>query len=441
MMRKKISEVRVAVNLKSLIEESKDGEWGQGEAFTDSVEMAVIRGTDFEQVRSGLSLDLPIRYIPKRIADRKALQPNDILFETAGGSKDRPTGRSVFLRESILFKLALPLTCASFSRFIRIDPTKANPEYIFWHLQYLYEAGYLLQYHTQHTGVARFQYTTFSENEPLFIPSYNTQRKIASILSAYDDLIENNTRRIQILEEMAQRLYREWFVNFRFPGHEQTKLVESELGLIPEGWGVSRLRDVCKKISYGYTASANSKSVGPKFLRITDIVPYLIDWDRVPYCEIPAEKLNKYKLEEGDIVIARTGATTGYAKRLNKRHPQSVFASYLVRIRVDQSLAKSNYIGIIVESNAYKDFIRANLSGAAQPQANAQVLTSFLILLPPQEIQSQFDSLVSALSDKREILQQKNLNLRQTRDLLLPKLISGEIDVEQLDVDTEEIAA
>jgi type I restriction enzyme, S subunit len=283
--------------------------------------------------------------------------------------------------------------------------------------------------------------TSIIRSIPITYPRLSIQHKIASILSAYDDLIENNTRRIQILEEMAQRLYREWFVNFRFPGHEQTKLVESELGLIPEGWGVSRLRDVCKKISYGYTASANSKSVGPKFLRITDIVPYLIDWDRVPYCEIPAEKLNKYKLEEGDIVIARTGATTGYAKRLNKRHPQSVFASYLVRIRVDQSLAKSNYIGIIVESNAYKDFIRANLSGAAQPQANAQVLTSFLILLPPQEIQSQFDSLVSALSDKREILQQKNLNLRQTRDLLLPKLISGEIDVEQLDVDTEEIAA
>ena len=64
------------------------------------------------------------------------------------------------------------------------------------------------------------------------------QQKIASILSAYDDLIENNTRRIQILEEMAQRIYHEWFVHFRFPGHENVKMVESELGMIPEGWEV-----------------------------------------------------------------------------------------------------------------------------------------------------------------------------------------------------------
>ena len=68
------------------------------------------------------------------------------------------------------------------------------------------------------------------------VPPLPTQRKIASILSAYDDLIENNTRRIAILEEMAQAIYREWFVNFRFPGHENVKLVDSPLGQIPEGW-------------------------------------------------------------------------------------------------------------------------------------------------------------------------------------------------------------
>ena len=73
---------------------------------------------------------------------------------------------------------------------------------------------------------------------PVRIPPHWAQEKIASILSAYDDLIENNTRRIKILEQMAQMLYREWFVNFRFPGHEKVKIVESELGLIPEGWTV-----------------------------------------------------------------------------------------------------------------------------------------------------------------------------------------------------------
>ena len=96
---------------------------------------------------------------------------------------------------------------------------------------------------------------------PVFIPQLPTQRKIAAILSAYDDLIENNTRRIAILEEMAQSLYREWFVHFRFPGHEKKRLVESELGLIPEGWEVVKLGDVIE-LAYGKALKADTRVVG-----------------------------------------------------------------------------------------------------------------------------------------------------------------------------------
>lgn len=78
---------------------------------------------------------------------------------------------------------------------------------------------------------------------PVQVPPLETQRKIASILFAYDDLIENNTRRIKILEEMAQAIYREWFVNFRFPGHEKVKMVDPPLGRVPAGWEVGRLDD------------------------------------------------------------------------------------------------------------------------------------------------------------------------------------------------------
>lgn len=279
------------------------------------------------------------------------------------------------------------------------------------------------------------------KNFNIRVPPIFTQQKIVNILSAYDRLIKNNTKRIKILEEMAQTLYREWFVNFRFPGCEQVKMVDSELGLIPEGWEFKSLRDICERVDYGYTAKANFKQVGLKFLRITDIVPYLINWNSVPYCEISSKDIHKFLLKEGDIVIARTGATAGYAKRLNKRHPDSIFASYLVRIRVNQQYANSYYIGLIVESDRYKEFIKANISGAAQPQANARVLTSLSVLVPPNKIQDNFKNLVSAFFDEREILQQKNVNLCKTRDLLLPKLISGEIDVENLDIESETTAA
>jgi type I restriction enzyme, S subunit len=175
------------------------------------------------------------------------------------------------------------------------------------------------------------------------LPQEDHQRRVAAILSGYDDLIENNTRRIQILEEMARLIYEEWFVRFRFPGHENVGMVESELGPIPEGWNSKSLKDVCCLVQYGYTASAKHEPTNSKFLRITDIVPPSIDWDTVPYCDVSEKVFEKYELVAGDIVIARTGATTGFAKRINKFHPAAIFASYLVRVRANADI--SNYLG------------------------------------------------------------------------------------------------
>jgi len=313
---------------------------------------------------------------------------------------------------------------------IIVDEQRFDPIYVFYLLRTITPKIQAISGGSG-AGKAILNKTSF-EDIDVEVHSRQIQRKIAAILSAYDDLIENNTRRIKILEEMAQMIYREWFVNFRFPGHEKVKMVDSPLGKIPEGWEVKPLKDICELVNYGYTTSAKPKVVGPKFLRITDIVPYLIDWDSVPYCEIAEKNLPKYKLDDGDIVIARTGATTGYAKRINKRHPESVFASYLVRIRICNELS-NHYIGLIVESDDYKRFIKTNLGGAAQPQANAQVLTSLPVLIPPRTLQDSFDQIVEDILDQRELLQAKNLNLRRTRDLLLPKLISGEVEVEEIE--------
>ena len=221
--------------LKDLIEVSKDGEWGKGEPSEDSVEMLCIRGTDFEDVRFGNTKLTPRRHIAKKAFERKALRPWDLIIEAAGGTKDQITGRTVLLRPNVFSDSELPLTCASFSRFIRLKTDLCDPEFMFWYLQYLYHAGFMHAYHTQHTGVARFQWTTFSEREPLALPSIRAQRRIANVLSSYDELIQNNQRRIGVLESMARNIYREWFVNFRFPGHEPRSLkltVSSSIGPI-----------------------------------------------------------------------------------------------------------------------------------------------------------------------------------------------------------------
>jgi len=264
-------------------------------------------------------------------------------------------------------------------------------------------------------------------------PSLKIQDRIVAVLRAYDDLIENNTRRIKILEEMAKLIYREWFVEFKAPGvklrkatAEQKKLTGKDV--FPEGWEVKQVKEICGEITYGFTASASRENNGPKFLRITDIVPSIIDWDLVPYCAINERDKQKYGVREGDIVVARTGATTGYAKRLNKRHPETVFASYLVRFRTAEKHL-SRMLGIAMESNDYKRFIHTNLGGAAQPQANAQVLGSYRIVLPTLEVRKQIDQSLEDLFDLKETLQLENSNLRLTRHLLLPKLVSGEVSV------------
>ena len=260
------------------------------------------------------------------------------------------------------------------------------------------------------------------------IPAISVQRRIAGILSAYDELIENSQRRIRILEAMSRALYREWFVHFRFPGHENVPLVASSLGNIPKGWEVKTIADLCESVSYGYTASASVGEVGPKFLRITDIVPDLIDWAGVPFCQIPKDKAPKYLLQPGDIVVARTGATTGYAKRMNELHPTTVFASYLVRARAKPGVS-NRMLGILMESTDYKEFITTNLGGAAQPQANAVVLTLMRLAAPPASLAKEFDRFAKPILDEAELLALTIQNLRCTRDLLLPRLLSGQVEL------------
>lgn len=156
--------------------------------------------------------------------------------------------------------------------------------------------------------------------------------------------------------------------------------------------------DICESVRYGYTASANEEEVGPRFLRITDIVPDSIDWDSVPFCEIDESDRERFGLKAGDIVVARTGATVGYAK-LIRDSTNAVFASYLVRYRVDEKQADPGFVGRLVESFIYKDFVKSRVGGAAQPNANAQVLGSFQFRLPLRREQERIADILSAYDD------------------------------------------
>src|ERR1700732_697313 len=116
-----------------------------------------------------------MRYIPRAIAERKALQPEDILIETAGGTKDQPTGRTVLLKRELFGLSEIRFTCASFSRFLRVKKDLVRPDYLFWFLQNLYHTGKMYPFHVQHTGVARFQYTQFAKSQIVPVPDLSKQ--------------------------------------------------------------------------------------------------------------------------------------------------------------------------------------------------------------------------------------------------------------------------
>lgn len=184
-------------------------------------------------------------------------------------------------------------------------------------------------------------------------------------------------------------------------------------------WREITLSDVSIAIDYGYTASANALPIGPKFLRITDIVPKMINWDEVPYCHISEKEKNKYKLEAGDIVIARTGASTGANYLIKKSDPNNlVFASYLIRFKINDKIAFPDFIGQLLSSNLWKNYVDGIIGGSAQPGANAKVLGSFPIFLPPLLEQRAIASVLSSLDDKINLLHRQNATLEAMAEAL-----------------------
>ncbi len=245
------------------------------------------------------------------------------------------------------------------------------------------------------------------ENLQLPIPHPDKQREIVKKYNVIQNRIALNQQLIQKLEETAQAIYREWFVEGIENNSEKIKL--SEL----------------VKTQYGYTESASSEIIGPKFLRITDIAQNHIDWANVPYCKITDSDFKKYRLKPGDIVVARTGATAGYGKRLHKHFPNCVFASFLVRL-IPNEIKWNLYLGLIVDSQSYRDFILSNAGGSAQPQANAILLTSYEIDKPDESKILEFNRIVEPIFDLIENYQLELQKLMELKALLLSRLATVE---------------
>ncbi|HOW28294.1 MAG TPA: restriction endonuclease subunit S [Elusimicrobiota bacterium] len=352
-----------------------------------------------------------IEHVPESLftpkLDKFILHDGDILVAMTGATAGK-VGR---LRTKIPMLLN--------QRVAKIVPTKANREYI-WSVVSSDKYQNLF-FHLADGAAQPNMSGSQIESVELLLPSPDGQIKIASILSAYDDLIENNTRRIKILEEMAQSIYREWFVKFRFPGHEKVRMVNSHLGKIPEGWDIKIAGDVFI-IKYG------------KMLPTTEILsdgPYPV-YGAGGVIGYHTECLMDQKVAlvtcrgNGSGTVWRTRAPSYVTNNSFTITPRDIIKEWAYYF-TEYALKNSNVMGV--------------KSGSAQPQITIEGISTVRILIPDKKVVEEFLALGGPINELIDMLYQKNATLSKSRDILLPRLISGELDVSKLDIEVSKNAA
>lgn len=283
------------------------------------------------------------------------------------------------------------------------------------------------------TGAAQPKLTKTSlQSLEIPCPPFDVQRRVATLLAAFDGIIEINQRRIELLEDLARSLYREWFIRFRFPGHAQTAFAESSLGRVPSGWDVRCLSDVVTT-QYGYTATASIDAVGPRFLRGMDINKRsFVDWSKVPYCVIDAVGHNKFRLEIGDVCVIRM-ADPGKVG-IVEVPIDAVFASYLVRLRSLEPRFPAYLLFSYLDSAEYQSWVSGSSTGSTRKSASAAVLTEPNVLVPPLEIAVMFDDRIRTIRGRMACLVEERATLAATLDLLLPRLVTGRLDISEINL-------
>ena len=264
------------------------------------------------------------------------------------------------------------------------------------------------------------------------VPPLPIQRRIASILFAYDDLIENSQRRIKILESMARAIYREWFVHFRFPGHENHPRVASPLGEIPQGWEVKKLGDICTRMESGGTPKRSTM----EYWDDGEIDWYKTGelWDAFLFeaqekITARGQRESTARLfEPGTILMAIYGSPTVGRMGILTTHASCNQAA--LGLVADKRIISQAYLYFVLFS--LRDHFNGLAQGAAQQNISKEKVSGAMAVVPSHQVLDSFDIQAVPLFEQVRTLQQQTQTLRRTRDLLLPRLLSGQIDVEAM---------
>ncbi|MFZ2447376.1 MAG: restriction endonuclease subunit S [Syntrophobacteraceae bacterium] len=387
------------------------------------------------------------KYVSPETADqlkRSNCYPGDIVFTKKG-----TIGQTGLIPLTSRYKRFL---LSSNQMKITLRRDVALPEYVYYYVSSPDIRRRIIAESTS-CGVPKTN-VTYLRAFPILLPPLTTQCKIAAILSAYDDLIENNLRRIKILEEMAQNLYREWFVKFRFPGHQHARFTDSPLGRIPEGWQAIRFADLLASGLGGDWGldEPDDKEDAPVFvIRGTDFNDVVTGTSlRTPKRFIAPSSQEKRQLRVGDLLVensvnakSRCVGTTllitdGILGRL--RDP-AIAASFCKVYRFkDPSLAALAHLHMRHLRDEGKMAFYQNVAANGIGNFQSQRFLESEHLIFPLDLQERRNMLDFLGFLTTSILADQAFTLRRTRDLLLPRLISGEVDVSELDIAVPEEA-
>ena len=370
-----------------------------GASFTDSG----IKYIRSEMLTSAKFVSGNFLYISQETHDklkRSQLKTGDILFSMAGVY----LGKTVILRPE-----DTPSNTNQAVALIRIDADKANNEYVYYYLNMpsVVKTANTVQSQSAQPNINLKQIGQLK----IKLPDSGTQDKIVQILSAYDSLIENNQKQIKLLEEAAQRLYKEWFVDLRFPGHENTPIIDG----VPEGWERKKLIDIAD-VQYGFAFDGslfNSTGIGMPIIRIRNIP----DGFTSDYTSETAD--DQYIVKNGEIVVGMDGEF-----HINSWNGDD---AYLVqrtcRIRPHEQIMNGWLLSAIYSPIK---FFEKTLVGATVAHLGKKHIDTITLLVAPND---KFYTPFYLLFDKRQKLLNQNRRLADARDRLLPKLMSGEIEV------------
>lgn len=378
-------------------------------AIDNPVSLRILRTTDIKSYSVDWD-NLPYCEITekRRDLDRYKLKEGDFIIARAG-----TTGVSILVEkeiDNVIF--------GSYLIKIRFKNTVFK-EY----LKYFFQS----EYYWSHIQSRQAGSALKNINLPILrsvqivLPSFYEQNKIARILSTVDEAVEKKKEIIKKTKELKKGLMQQLLT--RGIGHKKFK--KTELGEIPEEWELVKVNDVCNRPEYGFTASATEEPIGPKFLRITDIQNGNVDWDRVPYCHCPDPLIDEYLLKKGDILFARTGATTGKSF-LIRECPKAVFASYLIRITTREKIMP-DFLYQVFNSFIYWKQINQQIGGSAQGGVNASSLSNLKIPLPSVLEQRKIVDILSSSYEEITDLVLSLKNYKKLKKGLMQVLLTGKL--------------